>query len=77
MFLLAVNFPAMADLDDEDDDALVLDAANDPIVADPIAPISRLRPLERMADGSRIIEHGDMPLQVIANSIGGLMIQLS
>ena len=57
---LAVDLAAMADAEGEDDDFLVLDVADDAVVADAIAPVAaELHASEGFADATRIFEFGD------------------
>jgi nucleoid-associated protein YgaU len=56
----AVDFAAMADLEDQDDDPLVLNVADNAVVANAVAPeAAELRALQGIADTTRIVESGD------------------
>src|SRR6266511_2679410 len=78
----------MADGEHEDDEALVLEAANEAEVADAIAPQPRLVGDQRLAEAARIVVGGDALAQIpadgqlhgaieLAELLGGVEIELN
>ena len=61
----AVHLPPVADRQGEDDEAAILNVADDPVVADPIAPQPELAAFQGLAEVSRVLATLDAIIQPV------------
>ena len=68
--LLAIDFLAMADAKDKNDQAVVFDRADEPIIAYTVFPeLSKPRAVQRLSDAARI-QFGDSLMQELQDALG-------
>src|SRR6266700_1474860 len=66
--LLFVDFSAVADAEDEDDQAFVFERANNAVVADTVSPEFAQSPLESLANLARVVELPDSFVEKLGNT---------
>jgi hypothetical protein len=75
---LAVDFPAVADAEDEHNQAVVLNLADEPEIADSILPkFAEFRTAECLADAARITPDGHAFSQELEDALAVLRVQLA
>ena len=73
---LAINFPAVTYTENQHDDAVIINIANEPIVAHPVSPeISQRRALHCFSDATRIVQLCYAFVEEFEDALGVLRVQ--
>lgn len=72
----AVDLAAMAYIEDENDQATILDRADDTEITDPVSPQASQRADQGLAEAARVLGSSDAFVEIVENLARGLSVEL-